>query len=76
LKFPVTWDGWAFKPDFGTVLEFENAIWEIPSSDQNAHFLSLRFEIPVDKSNPRKGVHWDGIIQIPAVQTPLYGSSQ
>ena len=46
LKFPVTWNGYFIKPNFGTMLCFENVLWEIPRADQTAYFLSATLEVP------------------------------
>ena len=69
-KFPVTWHGYFVKPNFGTMLCFENALWEIPRADQTAYFLSATLEIPKAPRDPGKIPGWHGTIKIPRVQAP------
>lgn len=70
LKFPVTWRGYGIRPNFGTLLCFENALWEIPRADRTAYFLSATFKIPETPRDSRGAPRWHGIIALPAVKVP------
>ena len=70
LRFPVTWSGYSVPPDFGTMLSFETAVWEIPRADKADYFLSATLEIPQTPRDPKNMEAWHGTIKIPAVKAP------
>lgn len=70
LKFPVTWHGYGIKPNFGTLLCFESAFWEIPNADQTLYLLSATLEVPETPREPRKTPRWHGTIKLPPVKAP------
>ena len=70
LKFPVTWHGYGITPNFGTMLCFESAFWEIPRTDQTAYFLSAILEVPETPRDPRKAARWHGTLKLPPVKAP------
>ncbi len=70
LRFPVTWRGYGIRPDYGTMLCFETAVWEIARDDKTDYFLSATLEIPETPRDPKKAKAWHGTIKMPAVKVP------
>lgn len=54
LRFPLSWHGYGIRPNFGIMLCFQSALWEIPRSNQTTHFLSATLTIPLAPRDPRK----------------------